>query len=84
MKISFDLDCTPEEARAFLGLPDVRGMQEAVLKKVEQKLTEGLDMSAPELLLRTFVPGSATGIEQIQKLFWSAVQAAQSGKKEEK
>ena len=26
MKITVDVDCTPEEARAFLGLPDVKPM----------------------------------------------------------
>ena len=38
MKVTFDIDCTPEEARAFLGLPDVRPMQEAVMKQVQEKL----------------------------------------------
>ncbi|WP_420846806.1 DUF6489 family protein [Microvirga tunisiensis] len=28
MKITMDVECTPEEARAFLGLPDVKPMQE--------------------------------------------------------
>ena len=28
MKITMDIECTPEEARRFLGLPDVTGSQE--------------------------------------------------------
>jgi hypothetical protein len=28
MKITMDVECTPEEARAFLGLPDVKPMHE--------------------------------------------------------
>jgi hypothetical protein len=28
MKIKLDIDCTPEEMRAFFGLPDVKPMQE--------------------------------------------------------
>ena len=33
MKIKIDIDCTPQEARAFFGLPHVEPMQEAVLGK---------------------------------------------------
>ncbi len=29
MKITVDIDCTPEEARAFFGLPNVQPMQDA-------------------------------------------------------
>jgi len=28
MKITMNIECTPEEARRFLGLPDVTGLQE--------------------------------------------------------
>ena len=38
MKISLDIDCTPEELRGFFGLPDVRPMQEQLLKEVEERL----------------------------------------------
>ena len=31
MKITMNVDCTPEEARAFLGLPDVKPMQEQLI-----------------------------------------------------
>jgi len=31
MKITLDIDCTPEELRSFFGLPDVRPMQEEQL-----------------------------------------------------
>jgi hypothetical protein len=30
MKVHIDIDCTPEEARTFFGLPDLQPMQEAV------------------------------------------------------
>src|SRR6516164_5311770 len=35
MKFKIDIDCTPEEARAFLGLPDVKPLQEALLPDVK-------------------------------------------------
>ena len=34
MKIRIDIDCTPEEARAFLGLPDVAPMHKAMMGEI--------------------------------------------------
>ena len=40
MKFKVDIDCTPDEARAFFGLPDVKPLQEALLPEVEERLRE--------------------------------------------
>ncbi len=42
MKIRIDIDCTPEEARAFLGLPDIRPMREELLKNLQARMTMAL------------------------------------------
>lgn len=84
MKITFDVDCTPEEARTFLGLPDVKPMQDILLKKVETRMADNLDAMSPEALLRTWLPASVQGMEQLQKLFWASFQAARPQQKQEK
>ena len=38
VKITIDVDCTPAEAREFLGLPDLRPLQAAWLAEVEKRL----------------------------------------------
>lgn len=38
MKVTIDIDCTPAEAREFLGLPNIQPMQEKAIKAVEEKL----------------------------------------------
>ena len=40
MKITVDVDVTPEELRRFLGLPNVEGLQEEMLKMAQQRLGE--------------------------------------------
>ena len=83
MKITFDVDCTPEEARAFFGLPDVKPMQDALLKQVEDRMSSNIDAMAPEALLKTWLPASFQGMEQLQKMFWSSFQNAQPRKQQE-
>ncbi|MEQ8967645.1 MAG: DUF6489 family protein [Azospirillaceae bacterium] len=71
MKISIDIDCTPEEARAFLGLPDVAPMQQAVMNEVQARLVEATRALDAETLMKTWVPLGLQNWEQIQKAFWS-------------
>lgn len=71
MKITIDIDCTPEEARAFLGLPDVAPMQKAAMEEIEKRMLSGLQTMDPETLYKTWLPGSMQGWEQFQKAFWN-------------
>jgi hypothetical protein len=80
MKITFDVDCTPEEARTFFGLPDVKPMQEALMIKVEQRMHANLDAMSPEVLMKNWLPGGVQGLEQLQQMFWGAMQSASAKK----
>ena len=71
MKVKIDIDCSPEEARAFLGLPDVARMHAAIVKDIEERVRQGLAAADPETLMRTWMPLGVQGIEQAQKMFWN-------------
>ena len=71
MKIHLDIDCTPEEARAFLGLPDVAPMQKAVMEEMRKRMMANLAAMEPEQLFKTWLPAGIQGWEQMQKAFWS-------------
>jgi hypothetical protein len=70
MKISFDVDCTPEELREFFGLPDVKPMQEALLKEVEAKMRANIAALDPETMLRTWLPAGMEGFQRLQEMFF--------------
>ncbi|MGQ0663438.1 MAG: DUF6489 family protein [Pseudomonadota bacterium] len=82
MKVRIDIDCTPEEARAFFGLPDVKPMQEAAMAEVTARLKEALGAIDPETMIKTWLPGSIEGWERMQKMFWG--QAGMGGKEGKK
>lgn len=71
MKITINVDCTPEEARSFMGLPDVKPMQEMMMKEVEERFKSNLSAMDPETLFKTWLPAGMANMEQFQKLFWS-------------
>jgi len=70
MKIKFDIDCTPEEARQFIGLPDVAPMQKAMIEEVEAKMRETIKTLDPETFVKTWMPASVQGFGDMQKMFW--------------
>jgi Family of unknown function (DUF6489) len=81
MKINLDIECTPEELRGFFGLPDVKPMQEQLLKEVEERLRANVKALDPETMLKTWLPAGLKGFEQLQEMFLSQMGGRGSGKK---
>ncbi|PWC89147.1 ribosomal protein S1 [Azospirillum sp. TSH100] len=83
MKITVDIDCTPDEARHFLGLPDVKPMQDAMMQEIQERMRSNLQAMDPETMLKTWLPAGIQGMEQMQKMFWSQMASAlgQEGRK---
>ena len=81
MKISLDIDCTPEELRSFFGLPDVKPMQEQLLKEVEERMRANLKAIDPETMLKSWLPAGLKGFEQLQEMFLNQMAGRGPGKK---
>jgi len=79
MKITVNVDCTPEEARAFLGLPDVQPLQQAMMGQVQERVMNSLNAMDPEVLLKTWAPMGLQSLEQIQRFFLSQFGGTSSG-----
>ena len=70
MKITIDIDCTPDEARAFLGLPDVAPLQAEMMKGLQERMTKTLASMDAEKLMQTWLSSGAQSFEQMQRAFW--------------
>jgi len=71
MKINVNVDCTPEEARRFLGLPDLSAVHEAYVEKMKAALAESAG-AGPEALaemIKAFGPMSAAGMAAWRGMF---------------
>jgi hypothetical protein len=75
MKINVEIDCTPAEARAFLGLPDVTPIQEAMSEHIEERVKTAMSMFDPETLMKAWFPAGGKGLEGLQNMFWGAAQS---------
>ncbi|MBV8613966.1 MAG: hypothetical protein JOY66_09380 [Acetobacteraceae bacterium] len=68
MKIKLDVDCSAEEARAFLGLPDLRPMQATLMADLEQRMRETIAAWSPETVLGQWLTMLPQGAQQMQKM----------------
>ena len=72
MKVTFDIDCTPQEARAFFGLPDLAPVHDLYVERMKSLVTDGLTPADFEKATRSWLPGIAEGMEQWRNAMWSA------------
>lgn len=76
MKVNIEVDCTPDEARRFLGLPDVAPMQQTVMAAMEKRLVDAISSTDTQKLMEQWLPFSMKGFEQWQSLWTQIAQAA--------
>lgn len=58
MNIKIEIEVTPEELRRFLGLPDVAGMQEDMVRYMRDKFSHSVENFDPATFVRESVKGS--------------------------
>lgn len=81
MKFKLDIECTPQEARTFFGLPDVEKMQEALMKEVQEKMMENISGLDSENMMKAWLPSGMKGLDQMQNMFWSSFSGDKTDKK---
>jgi len=73
MKVTVEVDCTPQEARATLGLPDVTALNEALMSEMQNRLKTNMAALQPDELLKNWIAFGGQAQEQFRKLMTAAV-----------
>jgi hypothetical protein len=76
MKVTVEVDCTPVEARAFMGLPDVTPLNEQIVAEMQARLTSNMSMLAPDELMKNWMAFGVGAQEQFRNLMATAVSNA--------
>lgn len=76
MKITVNVDCTPSEARAFLGLPDFSPVNEAIVSAMVERTKENIDtLSDPKIFWERAIAMGGSSMEAMQNLFAAAMRS---------
>ena len=76
MKVHVEVDMTPEEARRFMGLPDVAPLQKQMMDDIKARMTTAMEAGDMESLMRAWTPlvgnGGREAFDQFQKFLWDS------------
>lgn len=72
MKINLEVDCTPEEARRFMGLPDLTPLHEKYLAALSGSMDGAMAPELVETMLRSWMPMGDAGVTMWRKMFETA------------
>ena len=75
MKVNLEVDCTPEEARAFLGLPDVAPLNDHLVAEMKRRMDENMAAMQPDELMKTWTSFGLQAQDQFRKLMEAAVKS---------
>jgi len=72
MKVTLNVECTPQEARAFLGLPDVTALNEAMMTEMQARMKANMAALQPEELVKSWMAFGGQATEHFRKLMTAA------------
>lgn len=75
MKMTIEIDCSPQEARTFLGLPDVTVLNDKLVEEMQKRMTANMAMVSPDELMKNWAAFGAGAQEQFRTLMSAAVDA---------
>lgn len=82
MKLTVNIDCTPQEARTFFGMPDVEPLNDMIIAEMSKRAKENMDTLAdPERMMATWMNMSGKGLEGFQSMMSTAMGASAGAKK---
>lgn len=75
MKINVEVDCTPEEARRVMGLPDFTPVHEKYIAMLMDTMDNGVQPELLESIMKSWAPMGEAGMN-----FWRRMFDASTGK----
>lgn len=79
MKISVDVEMTPEEMRKLFGLPDVEAFQRQLMDDIRERMVSGTEGYDPIKLFQPYVTGTMASWDMFQKMLSNATSLSSGG-----
>jgi hypothetical protein len=76
MKMTIEVDCSPEEARRFLGLPDVSSLNDHLVDEMKKRIDANMSLISPDELMKNWMAFGQGAQEQFRKLMEVGIGAA--------
>lgn len=81
MKMTMEVDCTPEEARRFLGLPDLSKANDIYVENIAKAMQGVTSIDQLQGYVKQIAPMGEMGLKMFQQFMEQGGMGAFSGKK---
>ena len=79
MKVNIEIDCTPEEARNFMGLPDVSKANSIYIDNITKAMKGVSNPAEIQEYAQALAPMGQMGLKMFQNFVEGGLRAGQSG-----
>jgi hypothetical protein len=79
MKFTVNVECSPEEARRFMGLPDVTPINDQLVAEMGKRMEQNLALMSPETMMQSWMSVGTQAQDAFVKLMTSAAGGAMGG-----
>jgi len=76
MKFTVNVECSPEEARRFIGLPDVTPLNERLVEEMTSRMEKNMALMSPETMMSSWMAVGTQAQDAFLKLMTSGTAAA--------
>ena len=79
MKVTVEVECTPEEARSFFGLPDFSPLNERLVEDMATRTQANMNMFQPDEMMKNWMALGGQAQEQFRRMMTAGVPGAAGG-----
>jgi hypothetical protein len=76
MKMTIEVDCTPEEARRFMGLPDVTALNDHLVQEMAKRIDANISMLSPDEFMKNWMTFGAGAQDQFRRMMEASLGGA--------
>ena len=78
MKVTVNVDCTPQEARTFFGQPDLEPFNAWLVEEMRSRYAQHLESMRPEEMMKAWMSFGGQSMDQFRKMMETGMGGAAS------
>jgi hypothetical protein len=78
MKMTIEVDCTPEEARRFMGLPDVTALNDHFVEQMKARMEGNMGALSAEEMMKGWMAFGQGAQDQFRQIMEASARSAAS------
>lgn len=79
MKFTVNVECSPEEARRFIGLPDVTPLNDRMVEEMGKRMESNLQLMSPDTMVNAWMSVGTQAQDAFMKMMTTGAAAAMRG-----